>query len=68
MSFVSAGTTILLAGTRDSVPRDRECFFEPRTAAELAHGRVIARFHAMVLIVRDSRDQFISRVLYYTIG
>jgi len=81
------GTTILFASIRDSFPPDRECFFEPRTAAEfdhivsrgrhsntltktlladlVEHSHVVARFDAMVLIVRDPRDQFISQMLYY---
>jgi hypothetical protein len=80
------GTTIVFVSIRDSFPRDRECFFEPRTAAEFAHivsrgrrtntltkallgnlvehSQVITRFDAMVLIVRDPRDQFISQMLY----
>jgi hypothetical protein len=32
-----SGTTILFASIRDSFPRDRECFFEPTTAAEFEH-------------------------------
>lgn len=85
--LAKTGTTILFASIRDSFPRDRECFFEPTTAAEFEHivskGRqtntltkallanlakhshVIARFDAIVLIVRDPRDQFISQMLYH---
>jgi len=81
------GTTILFASIRDGFPPDRECFFEPRTAAEfehivargrhtntltkallpnlLEHSHVIMRFDAIVLIVRDPRDQLISDLLYH---
>jgi hypothetical protein len=31
----------------------------------VAHSHVIARFDAIVLIVRDPRDQFISQMLYH---
>ena len=35
--LAKTGTTILFASIRDGFPRDRECFFEPRTAAEFEH-------------------------------
>jgi hypothetical protein len=35
--LAKTGTTILFASIRDSFPPDRECFFEPTTAAEFEH-------------------------------
>ena len=39
--LAKTGTTILFASIRDGFPPDRECFFEPRTAAEFEH--IVAR-------------------------
>jgi hypothetical protein len=35
--LAKSGTTILFSSIRDAFPPDRECFFEPRTAAEFEH-------------------------------
>lgn len=73
-----SGTTALYYALKQTLPRKYTCLFEPRSNdAAAVGGRVLAKvlinpslklddgiFHKKILLVRDPRDNLVSRLLY----
>lgn len=73
-----SGTTALYYALKQTLPRKYTCLFEPRGNNAARHGCVLAKvlinpslksddfetFHKKILIVRDPRDNLVSRLLY----